>query len=206
MTTRAHHLSELAHDLRPDLHVVSVTNPDPQLATYNVVAEAHSTEHARQVVVDLENHLGTDARIGLAVLSAARDTDRSPQVDPEGVAGSFARRALVGVAIGAVVGAVIGGLLGWVWSEVGGPIGGALGGAALFAVFGGVWAAFTKMGGSDAYRQTFVEPQVGDVVLITYHTDSAEAAENVRKRLREQDDLRLLDVDDPGDHPDALSP
>jgi hypothetical protein len=196
MTTRAQHLSELAHDLRPDLHVVSVTNPDPQLATYNVVAEARSTEQARRIVVDLENHLSTDARIGLAVLSAARDTDRSPQIDPEGVAGSLARRALLGGAIGAAVGAILGGLLGWVWSDVGGPIGGALGGAALFAVFGAVWGAFTKMGGSDAYRQTFVEPQVDDVVLITYHTDDRQAAEDVRSRLGQQDGLRLLDVDD----------
>lgn len=188
------HLSELARELRPHLHLVSVTQPDPLLARHNVVAQAESTERARNVVVGLENDLGAGARIGVVVMSDARDTHRDAQVDPEGVTGSLVKRILIGAAIGLVVGAVLGALLGWIWSDVGGPIGAALGGAALLGAFGGIWGAFTKMGGSDAYRQTFVEPQVDGVVFVTFHSDDGEEARKVEQRLRDEPGVELVDV------------
>lgn len=48
----------------------------------------------------------------------------------------------------------------------------------------------------DAFRQTFVEPQHDDVVLVTFHGDDPGAADGVRRFVRGQAGLRLLDVAD----------
>jgi hypothetical protein len=83
VTARPRHLSELAGRLRPDLHVISVSELDPPLARFNVVAEVDSTEAARAVVVELENLLDTEDGIGVVLMSAARDDDGEPSVEPQ---------------------------------------------------------------------------------------------------------------------------
>jgi hypothetical protein len=105
-------------------------------------------------------------------------------------------RLVLGSLIGALVGAVVVGGLTWLVAEDAGIVpGAALGGAAMFATFGAVWATFTRLGGSDAYRQTFVEPHVDELAIVTLHTDDPEVADRGFERLSSLEHLGVMVLD-----------
>ena len=173
-----HTIQQLAHYVAPDLHVVSTSNPEPVLRRYNVVGLFDSTDDARKAVVALEGLERDDAAIGVTVLASEETTDvrEDDHVDPEGVARDVAPRVLIGAIIGAVVGAALVGVIAGLIGGFAAAVGGVLGGAAFGAAIGAVWGAFVKMGGSDAYRQTFVAPHRRDVTLVSLHTDDIDEA------------------------------
>ena len=74
----------------------------------------------------------------------------------------------------------------------------ALGGAFIGGVFGAVWAVFARMGGSDAYRQSFVAPELTDVCIVSLHTDDPQEAADGRDRLAGTSWLTIVDVDSNG--------
>jgi len=203
--TDHHAIQRLAHSLAPDLVVVSTSNPEPVLQRYNVVGLFDATEEARKAVVALEGLERDDAAIGLTVLGDEERPDATTEpekVDPEGVTRDVMPRALVGGLIGAVVGAVVVGLVAGLIAGGEAAIGGAIGGLLLGAPIGAVWGAFVKMGGSDAYRQTFVPPHRRDVTLVSLHTnDESEAAAAFDRLAAEASrDVVVLDGDGRATH------
>ena len=198
--TDHHAIQRLAHSVAPDLVIVSTSNPEPVLQRYTVVALFDATDAARKAVVALEGLERDDASIGLTVLGDDQPgavPDEREKVDPEGVARDVMPRVVLGAIIGAVVGAVLVGLVAGLIAGASAAVGGAIGGLLLGAPIGAVWGAFVRMGGSDAYRQTFVAPNRRDVTLVSLHTNDEDEAAAAFDRLAaaESRDVVVLDGD-----------
>ena len=102
---------------------------------------------------------------------------------------------IAGGLLGALVGAVIIGSAALLFGAEGWElIGAAAAGAMLFAVFGAMWLTFAGFGGSDAYRQTFVD-QASELTIVSVHTDDPDEAATAKDRLADDPQLRILVVD-----------
>lgn len=174
-------MRDIARLIAPDAEIVAASNPEPILRSMNVVAVFESDDTSRNAVLALEGLEDDDSAIGLTALGHER---RSQGVQPEdpAIAGDALRRAAKGAAIGAVISAVVIGGATALISVSGVVVGAALGGALFGAFVGGVWGAFIRFGGSDAYRQTFIENEHG-VSLVSLHTDDVDKAQEARNRL-----------------------
>lgn len=188
---------ELAGLLAPDAIVTETSHPPPALDRWNVAVLLDDATVAREAVLALEAISADDAAVGFTVLSppnaAAATTEARADavvepsgpsgVDREGVIGELAPRAFVGGLIGALVGAAVIGLAGWFVAEGVGAIAGAIGGALFGAPIGAIWGGFTRMGGSDAYRQTFVDPDDPSTFMVSLHTADPERADRAASCL-----------------------
>jgi hypothetical protein len=176
-------MSRLAELVAPDMSVVSISKPEPAPRRHNVVAVMPTAEDARGVVVDLEalDRAGEDNRVAVTVMGDDTPVPNQAGPDAEGVTRSLAPRVVVGGLAGVILGGGLGALLAVIF-DVSVPAS-ALGGAALLGVFGAIWGAFARMGGSDAYRQTFTEPRARQVSLVSFHTDDAARADDAFDRL-----------------------
>ncbi len=189
-----HGMRKLAELLAPELQIVSASEPEPVLRSYNVVGWFDNQDEARNAVLAIEDLAPLGAEVGLVALAGPRASDtgsdaaRGGHPTASGVAevpedteivADVGRRTLKGAVIGAVVGAL---LIGGVSAFFGQPIGGAVGGAVFGAAIGGIWGAFARMGGSDAYRQSFV-PLETDLVMVTFHSNDAKQADEAQARL-----------------------
>jgi hypothetical protein len=190
-------IAEFARTVAPGLHIASDSNPEPVLREHNVVALVPTTEEARAAVLALEALDDDDSAVGVVVMGSGA-ADDTPAVDPEGVTRAVAGRAIVGGIIGAVVGAVVVGVLTAVVFDGPGLLGAVLGGPLLIGPIVAIWVVFRRLGGSDAYRQTFTEPQRTDVSLVSYHTDDAGQADVAFSRLRDLGPRKLLITDRSG--------
>lgn len=173
-----------------------MSNPEPHLERLNVVATTSDPEVARDAVLDLEAEEGDDARIGLVALGPPKDEPDG--VDPEGVARAVGPRVVVGGTIGAAAGAGLGAAVAAIsGAEASVVVVGALAGAALLTVPGAIWATFSRFGGSDAYRQTFVDENLDELNVVSLHTSDRNEAERAMARLSARPELvvRLLDGD-----------
>ncbi len=173
----------------PGVRIVSTSKPEPALRSLNVVAVYSDADRARNAVLALESIESDDAAISLTVVAPPGNDQVS--VDPNaiepGVIDELTPRMLKGAVIGLVVGALlVGGLVAVFDSGI--WIGGALGGALFGLVTGGIWGAFAWMGGSDAYRQSFVETTGPTITVVGLHTDDGEHAEEGRRRLAVESD------------------
>jgi hypothetical protein len=183
-----HDMRDVAGIIEPKMGVVSLSKPEPTLQSLNIVAVYRSEDDARNAVLALESIEDDDGAVGLTVLGnepipSSRDDAEIRGLDPEGVMADIGPRTLKGAAIGAVVGAV---LIGGVAALLAGgtaALAGALGGLLLGSAIGAVWGAFLRMGGSDAYRQTFVEPAATELMLVSLHTADTVAAERGRELM-----------------------
>ncbi len=191
-------LTSLAREWAPHLRVVSVSNPEPHLERLNVVATTADQAIARTAVLELEAEEIDDARIGLVVLGPPSDESDTQGVDPEGVGRAILPRVLLGGVLGALVGAGAGAII----AAIGGArpafiAAAALAGAAIVGVIGAIWATFPRLGGSDAYRQTFVDDELDELNIVSLHTRDPSEAERAIDRLSSHPELavRLLDAD-----------
>jgi hypothetical protein len=193
--TTVHTLNDVARRLAPHLRIISASQPAPTLRTHNVVALADSPELGRHAVLTLEGIEHRDDQLGTVVMSSTEPTDDTPGADPEGVTRHVFPRIVAGGLIGGVVGACViaagAALLGARGWEV---VGAALAGFMLISVFGAIWVTFAGLGGSDAYRQTFVDDSVRHLTLVSVHTDDPDEAAKARDKLQKAK-LRVLDVD-----------
>jgi hypothetical protein len=185
-------MRDVAGIIEPAMAVVSMSQPEPALQSLNVVGVYTSENEARDAVLALESIEDDDRAVGLTVLSCdvadseERMTHQDGRIrgaDPEGVTADIFPRAIKGAIIGAVIGAaIVGGaaalIAGWT-AGLAAAAGGVLFGGAI----GAIWAAFVRMGGSDAYRQTFVEPSSSELVLVSLHTANSDTAERGRELL-----------------------
>jgi hypothetical protein len=193
--TTVHTLNDVARRLAPRLRIISASQPAPTLRTHNVVGLADSPELGRQAVLALEGIEHRDDHLGTIVMSSTEPDGDALRTDPEGVTRQIFPRVVVGGLIGGIVGAgvvSVGALLfgarGW---EV---VGAAIAGFMLISVFGAIWVTFAGLGGSDAYRQTFVADRVRHLTLVSVHTDDPKEAAAARERLQKAE-LRVLEVD-----------
>lgn len=174
-------LRDIAHVIAPDAEIASTSNPEPVLRAYNVVGIYHEEDNSRDAVLALESIDADDAAIGLVTLG---HVEHPTGIQPEDrrITGETLRRAGIGAAIGAVISALVVGLgsLAFATSTV--AIGGAIGGALFGAFIGGLWGAFVKFGGSDAYRQSF-GPDEHATTLVCLHTDSFDHAQEAQALL-----------------------
>jgi hypothetical protein len=197
-TNQPQTLSSVVRQWAPHLRVVSMSQPEPHLERLNVVATTSDPKVARDAVLDLEAAEGADARIGLVALGPPTEEDRPVGIDPEGVGRAVAPRVVVGGAIGAAAGAGLGAAVTAISGAEAGMVAvGALAGAALLTVPGAIWGAFPRLGGSDAYRQTFVDDNVDELNVVSLHTSDRDDAERAMARLSARPELvvRLLDAD-----------
>jgi len=195
--TTAHTLNDVARQLAPHLRIIASSQPAPSLRTHNVIALAETAEHGRRAVLALEAVETDDERLGTVVMGTTMpDSPRAqPGADPEGVTRELMPRIVAGALIGAIVGAVVIGLGGFLVGATGWEVvGAALAGAMMVSVFGIVWLTFAGMGGSDAYRQTFVDDDATYLTLVSVHTDDPDEAVAAHDRLRKTR-LRVVDVD-----------
>jgi hypothetical protein len=198
-----HSLNDVARQLAPHLRIISASRPTPLLRDHNILAVAHDTESARRAVLALEAVEPADDQLGTVVMGAvpgaadrAAADDDNGRVDPEGVGRQVIPRVLLGGLIGAVVGAIVVGggalVLGATGWEL---VGAAAAGAMLLSVFGAIWFAFAGFGGSDAYRQTFVDEAATELTIVSVHTDDPQEAAVARQRLAGDADLTIVAVD-----------
>jgi hypothetical protein len=195
--TTAHTLNDVARQLAPHLRIISSSQPAPSLRTHNIIALAETAELGRRAVLALESIEHDDEHLGTVVMgtTAPESHDAQPGLDPEGVARQLMPRIVAGALIGAIVGAVVIGTGGFLVGATGWEVvGAAVAGAMMVSVFGIVWLTFAGMGGSDAYRQTFVDDDTTYLTLVSVHTDDPDEAAAAHDRLRKTR-LRVIDVD-----------
>jgi hypothetical protein len=195
-TPRPLTLGEFVRREMPQLQIVSMSQPEPEFASHNVVAATRDVDAARAVVLELEALEADDAKLGLVVLSK----DGSPDVvdggaDPEGVTKMIASRVVIGATLGALAGALLIGGAVALFDRGATALIAAIGGAFFGGVFGAVWVVFAGMGGSDAYRQSFIAPELSDVCVVSLHTNDASQAANGRERLATREWITIVDVD-----------
>jgi hypothetical protein len=167
------------------------------LRTHKVIALADTPELGRRAVLALEPVEHDDEHLGTVVMgtTAPESTLSQPGTDPEGVTRELAPRIVAGAVLGAIVGAVVIGAGAFLVGATGWEVGAAaIAGAMLVSVFGIIWLTFAGMGGSDAYRQTFVDDNATYLTLVSVHTDDPDEAAAAHDRLRKTR-LRVIDVD-----------
>jgi len=209
------HMTDLVRHVEPGSRMISTSNPEPALRAYNVVARYRSDDAARNAVLALESLEADDAAVGVTVVElptaelaarpgAAGDrahAEQRPEQHPEqhrGPIEEMTPRTLKGAAIGLVVGAVlVGGIVAIIDSSL--WIGAAIGGAIFGLVVGAIWGAFSRMGGSDAYRQTFVETSSPTLTIVSLHSDDRAEADEARRRLALEADTPPLVVEQTDD-------
>ena len=197
-----HSLTELARQLAPHLRIISTSRPAPVLRDHNVLAIAGDAEAGRRAVLALEGIEHADDQLGTVVMGAVPDAaegdsaDGKGHVDPEGVGRQVLPRVLLGGLLGAIAGAIVVGGAALLFGAEGWEVAGAAAaGAMLLAVFGAMWLTFAGLGGSDAYRQTFVDDSATELTIVSVHTDDPDEAEAARSRLAGINDVTVVSVD-----------
>lgn len=213
LTSAPHHAEHSLHDvarrIAPHLRIISASRPAPLLRDHNVIAVANDEEAGRRAVLAVEGIETSDEKLGTVVMGAptaspgtapeadASESGSAPAPDPEGVSRHVLPRVLGGGAVGAIAGAVIVGGGAYLLGADGWQLAGAaIGGAMMVAVFGAMWLTFSGLGGSSAYRETFVDNEVSRLTIVSVHTDDADEATAVRDRLTGSGDpLTVFEVD-----------
>jgi hypothetical protein len=194
-------LNDVARRLAPKLRIVSASRPTPLLRDHNVLALTPDPETGRRLVLAVESIEHADEMLGTVVMSAvpsnaAVPDDGNGHVDPEGVGRQIVPRVLIGGLVGAIIGALVVGIGALILGATGWRlVGAAAAGAMLVSVFGAIWLTFAGLGGSDAYRQTFVDTATTELTIVSVHTDDPTEAESARSRLEAVDDVRIVLVD-----------
>jgi hypothetical protein len=197
----SHSLNDVARRLAPHLRIVSASRPTPLLRDHNVLALTSDSGTGRQLVLSLESIEHADELLGTVVMSATGSTepvieDGNGHVDPEGVSRQIVPRVLLGGLVGAIIGALVVGGGALIFGASGWQlVGAAAAGAILMSVFGAMWLTFAGLGGSDAYRQTFVDSAASDLTIVSVHTDDPAEASAARSRLEGTENVRIITVD-----------
>jgi hypothetical protein len=208
-----HSLHDVARRIAPHLRIISASRPTPLLRDHNIIAVAVDEEAGRRAVLAVEGIETSDEKLGTVVMGApsaspgvtsAADSAESgstpvpaPAPDPEGVSRHVLPRVLGGGVVGAIVGAIVVGGGAYLLGADGWQLAGAaIGGAMMVSVFGAMWLTFSGLGGSSAYRETFVNSEVSRLTIVSVHTDDADEAVAARDRLEGSvDPLSIFEVD-----------
>jgi len=174
----------VARRIAPHLAVVAASHPVPPLRRYNLLVLARSPEDARRLVLSLESLETDDDKLATIALGPRRGVEPAEGADPEGIGPWLGPAIVRGALLGAVAGALlIGGLSAIIGVSGWQLVGAALAGAALVGVFGVIWLSFARLGGTDAFRQTFVDDSVTDLTIVSVHADDREEIAAARASL-----------------------
>jgi hypothetical protein len=200
-------LSEWAKARDPDLFVVSKSEPEPVFLDYNLIAVSRDPQESRDLLRKWERVQPADAGVGFVAMSRSSEPpavnarldvptgEVTTQADPQQVAGHAGRKIIRGALPGAIIGAIVLGILAAILTpDEGNVIGAALGGAAIGFVAGGVISFVMGTGWGEAYKESFIEPDLADIAYSSLHTNDrqmiAKAAEVARQS---SDDVISLD-------------
>ncbi len=187
-------IRDLAWEIEPDLDVLSISHPQPILRDYNAVGVFRSQEDARNAVLAVESLGAPEPAVGMTTLGSSVHSDEVRDsstdaagvpvgADREGVVSDIVPRTIKGAVYFAALGAVLAGTLVVLFGDreliVVGMVTAALFGAAV----GAIWGAFVRMGLSDAYRESFVDPNSFETIIVSFHTDERSEAEEAASRL-----------------------
>ena len=152
-------------------------------------AIADDPEVGRRAVLALEGIEHADDQLGTVVMGAVagrgglatEPTTSGQRRSRRGRTPGRSARVSLGGLLGAIVGAVVVGGAALLFGAEGWElVGAAAAGAMLFAVFGAIWLTFAGFGGSDAYRQTFVDDTASELTIVSVHTDDPDEAAAAR--------------------------
>lgn len=192
--------TEWAQTKIPHLREVSNSNPDATLRRHNLVAITDDVETARVIALDFERTTSADYDTTMLVLGHAVDRASNNDVDPEGVVTHAARRSLLGGIPGAVVFALVIGLGVWLVTGHAGVTVGAAVGAAFFGFYStAVWSFVIGTGQSEAFQQSFVDPDAADAILVAFHAEDRPCVEEARRSVSHSENVRFYDVDAHGE-------
>lgn len=184
----------------PHLSEVSNSNPSASLLRHNLVAVTGDAQTARAIALDFERGADDDTDFSMLVLGHAEDREDKHQADPEGVTTHAAKRGLLGGVPGAVVAALIIGIGVWLVTDSFAATAGAAIGGAIFGFYvGAVWSYVIGTGQSDAYTQSFVDPDAADAILVAIHSNDPSLVDEVRRSVGHSDGVRFYDVDEQGE-------
>jgi hypothetical protein len=192
-------LAVWAHHHAPHLSEVSNSNPNATLQRHNLVAITDDIEAARAVALDFERTTPEDNDTTMVVLGHAVDREDTHEADPEGVTAHAARRSLIGGVPGAVIGALVIGLGVWLITQSGAATAGAAIGGAIFGFYvTAVWSYVIGTGQSEAYQQSFIDPDAADAIVVALHVEDPALIEQARRSVSGDDKVRLYELDERG--------
>jgi hypothetical protein len=183
----------------PHLRRLSGSEPSPSLQRHNLVVVLEDPEIARSVALTLERSKVENASIGTLVLGHPESPEDVEEIDSQGVTTHAAKRAVIGGLPGAVIAAAVIGLgVFLITGSWAGALGGALGGAIFGWYTMAVWSFVVGTGQSPAYRQSFVDPDATDLVIVSVHADDKACVDEAERSIADVDGIRLHRVDGDG--------
>jgi len=205
-------LSEWAKARDPDLFVVSKSEPEPVFLDYNLIAVSRDPRESRDLLRRWERVQPADAGVGFVAMSRSSEPpavnarvdvpsgEVTTQADPQHVAGHAGRKVLRGALPGAIIGAIVLGILAGILTPDGSNvIGAALGGAAIGFAAGGVISFAMGTGWGEAYKESFIEPELADIAYSSLHTNDREMIAKAAELAKQSSD-NVISVDRQG-HP-----
>lgn len=186
-------LSEWARQREPRLFISAKSEPEPVLLAHNLVAAVHDPEASRELLRKWERIQSAGAGVGFVAMSSTPKADGTPpyrqpvppsatEGDPQHVAGHAARRIVRGALPGGIVGALVIGVIAAILAPDGGNVtAAALGGVAIGFVAGAVISFAVGTGLSEAYKESFVEPDTTVVTYASIHSDDVEMIRRAAK-------------------------
>ena len=182
-------LSEWAGRREPRLFVSAKSEPEPVLLEHNLIAAVHDPGASRELLRKWERIQETEAGVGFVAMSSTPQADgQLPYAEPGGptraagdpqrVTGHAIRRILRGAVPGGVIGALVIGVIVAIVAPKGAVVGAALGGAAMGFIAGAVISFVAGSGWSEAYKESFVEP---DKTVMTYASIHSDDVDVIRK-------------------------
>ena len=192
MTTSASiTLSDWARSRDPGLHVSARSEPEPVLLAHNLIAIVHEPHVSRELLRKWERIQPAAAGVGFVAMSRSPRPDGSPpytrpapvdraeadraEADPQKVTGHAARRIVRGALPGGLLGAVVIGVIAAILAPDGGNVtAAALAGAAIGFVAGAVFSFVAGSGWSEAYKESFVEPDTTELTYASIHSDDID--------------------------------
>jgi hypothetical protein len=192
-------LAVWAHHHAPHLSEVSNSNPNATLQRHNLVAITDDIEAARVVALDFERTTSEDNDTTMLVLGHQVDRESTHEADPEGVTTHAARRSLIGGVPGAVIFALVIGLGVWlITGNAAATAGAALGGAIFGFYVTAVWSFVIGTGQSEAYQQSFIDPDAADAIIVALHVEDPTLIEQARHAVSSEEKVRLFELDERG--------
>jgi hypothetical protein len=193
-------LAAWAHHHAPHLSEVSNSNPDAMLKRHNLVAITADIEAARVVALDFERTTSPDNDTTMLVLGHSVERAATHEADPEGVTGHAARRMLIGGIPGAIVFAAIIGVGVWLLTRNAAVTAGGAIGAAFFGFYStAVWSFVIGTGQSEAYQQSFIDPDAAEAVIVALHVDDRTFVDEARRSVSSEDRVQLFELDERGE-------
>jgi hypothetical protein len=192
-------LAVWAHHHAPHLSEVSNSNPNATLQRHNLVAITDDIEAARVVALDFERTTSDDNDTTMLVLGHQVDREATHEADPEGVTTHAARRTLIGGVPGSIIFALIIGIGVWlITGNAAATAGAALGGAIFGFYVTAVWSFVIGTGQSEAYQQSFIDPDAADAIIVALHVDDPTLIEHARHAVASEEKVRLFELDERG--------